>query len=85
MAQEMLSKKWGMMETDKELDDITLQQYLDIYRKPLSHSAIQAVRKLTEMAAIKKKKKRVAHHKTKQNNSKGIPKGSKGKKAATAS
>jgi hypothetical protein len=84
MAQEMLAKKWGMMETDKELDDITLQQYLDIYRKPLSHSAIQAVRKLTEMAAIKKKK-RVAQHKTKQNNSKGIPKGSKGKKAAAAS
>jgi hypothetical protein len=63
MAQEMLAKKWEVLEDDKDLDDVTLQQYLDIYIKPLSQSAIHAVEKQTEMAALMmmmmmKKKKR---------------------------
>jgi hypothetical protein len=36
------------------------------------------------MVAIKKKKKKSAQHETKQNNSKGIPKGSNEKKASAA-
>jgi hypothetical protein len=52
MAQEMLAKKWEVLEDDKDLDDVTLQQYLDIYIKPLSQSAIHAVEKQTEMAAL---------------------------------
>jgi hypothetical protein len=53
MAQEMLAKKWEVLEDDKDLDDVTLQQYLDIYIKPLSQSAIHAIEKQTEMAALK--------------------------------
>jgi hypothetical protein len=53
MAQEMLAKKWEVLEDDKDLDDVTLQQYFDIYIKPLSQSAIHAIKKQTEMAALK--------------------------------
>jgi hypothetical protein len=37
---------------------LTLQQYHDIFRKPLSQSAMMAVRKLTEVAQMNKKKKK---------------------------
>jgi hypothetical protein len=72
------------LEEDKDLDDITLQQYLDIYRKPLSQSVIFAVKKLTEMAQMKKKKKRAGQSKSKKRMTTNAPKASKGKKAAAA-
>jgi hypothetical protein len=50
LAQELLAKKWDIVDVDKEPEDITLQQYMDLYRKPLSHSTIATVRKLTEVA-----------------------------------
>jgi hypothetical protein len=53
----MLAKKWGILEEEKGLEDITLQQYVDMYRKPLSQSAMMAIRKLTDVAAMKKKRK----------------------------
>jgi hypothetical protein len=59
LAQEVLAKKWGIVDVDKELEELTLKQYLDIYRKPLSQQALAAVRKLTEVAAMNKKKKEV--------------------------
>jgi hypothetical protein len=57
LAQEVLAKKWGILDVDKDLENLTLQQYVDIYRKPLSHSAMMAGQKLTEVAVMKKKKK----------------------------
>jgi hypothetical protein len=40
MAQEVLAKKWGILNIDNELEEITLQQYMNIYRKPLSQPAV---------------------------------------------
>lgn len=58
LAQEVLAKKWGITIEDEELNNLTLQQYLDIYRKPLSTSALQAIRTLTNVATMKKIKKK---------------------------
>jgi hypothetical protein len=58
LAQEMLTKKWGILSEDKDLEEITLQHYVDLYRKPLSQSAMAAVIKLTEVAKMKKKNKK---------------------------
>jgi hypothetical protein len=58
LAQEMLAKKWGILSEDKDLEETTLQQYVDLYRKPLSQSAMAAVIKLTEVAKMKKKNKK---------------------------
>lgn len=58
LAQEVLARKWGILAQDKELESITLQQYLDIYKKPLSISAMQAIKSLSEVAELAKKKKR---------------------------
>jgi hypothetical protein len=41
---------------EDSLDDITLQQYLDIYKKPLPDSSMQAILKLSEVVTENKKK-----------------------------
>jgi hypothetical protein len=53
LAQEVLAKKWGILDVDKEMEELTLQQYIDLYRRSLSQHAIAAVRKLTEVAEMK--------------------------------
>jgi hypothetical protein len=58
LAQEVLAKKWGILNVEKEIEGLSLQQYLNIYKKPLSQPAIVAVKKLTEVAQMKKKKKK---------------------------
>jgi hypothetical protein len=55
MAQDLIAKKWGITPPYKSLDDITLKQYLEVYKKPLSESAMNAVSKLTKVAVNKKK------------------------------
>jgi hypothetical protein len=57
LAQEVLAKKWGILNVEEEMEELILQQYIDIYRKPLSQSAMAAVRKLTEVAEMTTKKK----------------------------
>jgi hypothetical protein len=54
LARELLAKKWGILDADKEMEELTLQQYIDLYRKPISQLAIAAVRKLTEIAEMKR-------------------------------
>lgn len=58
LAQQVLAKKWGILEEDKELESCTLQKYLDIYKRPLSEPAIEAVRTLSEVVEAKKKRKK---------------------------
>jgi hypothetical protein len=75
LAQELLAKKWGILDVEKEMESLTLRQYLDIYRKPLSQTAMEAIRKLTEVAELKKKKNRMAAKKKKTKPSvKGVKK-----------
>lgn len=40
------------------MDNLTLQQYVDIYRKPLSCSAMAAIQTLSDVAQLKKVKKK---------------------------
>jgi hypothetical protein len=58
-AQELVARKCGILEEEQELDDMTLQKYLDMYKQPLNEESMQAIIKLTEVAGekIKKKKK----------------------------
>jgi hypothetical protein len=58
MAQELVAKKCGIIQEDQELDTMTLQQYLDMYKEPLSQETIEAITKLTTVATEKKKKKK---------------------------
>lgn len=58
MAQDLIAKKWGVVSDEEALDHLTLQQYIDIYKHPLSEEAMNAVITLTEVAAAKKKTKK---------------------------
>jgi hypothetical protein len=58
MAQELVAKKCGFLKDEKELDNMTLQNYLNMYKQPLSEESIAAMQKLTEVALEKKPKKK---------------------------
>jgi hypothetical protein len=47
LAEEVIAKKWDIIEADNELEELTLQQYFDQYRKPLSQPAMMAIKKLS--------------------------------------
>lgn len=40
------------------MDGLTLQQYLDMYKKPLTEQAVEAITTLTEVAEKKQRKKK---------------------------
>jgi hypothetical protein len=78
----VLARKWNILEANKEMDDLTLQRYLDYYKKPLTPSSIAAAKKLTEVATMKKKQKnktkaKKGSHSKKQNMTKASSKTSK--------
>jgi hypothetical protein len=80
MAQEVLAKKWGVLDMEKDMEDLTLQQYINIYKKPFSQQSMAAVRELTQVAELKKKKK----SSTKKNAAKAKGKAKSGTKRAAS-
>lgn len=50
MAQELVARKCGILEEDQEVDNMILQQYMDMYKKPLTDESTEAIMKLTEVA-----------------------------------
>jgi hypothetical protein len=58
LAQYLIAKKCGIIQNEDSLEDQTLQQYLDMYKKPLPDSSVQAILKLSEVASESKKKKK---------------------------
>lgn len=58
MAQQVLAKKWGVLEEDEELENDKIKKYLDIYKKPLSEPEMEAIRTLSEVVEMKKKRKK---------------------------
>jgi hypothetical protein len=58
MAQELVAKKCGFLKDEEELDNMTLQNYLDMYKQPLSEESIATMQKLTEVALEKKPRKK---------------------------
>jgi hypothetical protein len=57
LAQDLVAKKCGVIQEDKVLDNMALQQYMDMYKAPLTDSSMQAILKLTEIAEEKQNKK----------------------------
>jgi hypothetical protein len=57
-AQELVARKCGILEEEDELDEMTLQQYLNMYKNPLNEEAMEAITKLSEVAVEKKIKKK---------------------------
>jgi hypothetical protein len=58
LAQDLIAKKCG-----EASDNMTLQQYLDMYKQPLTDQAMEAILKLTEVVESKKKKKKLLKEK----------------------
>jgi hypothetical protein len=71
-AQELIARKCGIVEEDKELDNTTLQQYVEMYKQPLSKESMQAIVDLTEVINARKKKKK-KDRKEKKEKKKGTP------------
>jgi hypothetical protein len=69
LAQDLIAKKCGVISEEGTLEYLTLQQYLDLYKKPLSEPEMEAILELTEVAKEKKKKKRL--HEKGQKDQKG--------------
>jgi hypothetical protein len=53
-VQELIARKCGIVEEDKELDNTTLQQYVEMYKQPLSKESMQAIVDLTEVIGKEK-------------------------------
>jgi hypothetical protein len=49
MAQKLVAKKCGIIHDEEDLDNITLQQYLDMYNHPLNDDSIEAISKVSEV------------------------------------
>lgn len=79
LVEELVARKCGILDEDQDMDNMTLRQYIAMYKKPLTKESTEAIMKLTEVAKKKKSKKL---KKTKKTKSKGalIQKGKKGKK-----
>jgi hypothetical protein len=58
LAQDLIAKKYGIIQEKGSLEEMTLQQYLDMYKQPLSDQSMEAILQLTEVAVDKKKKKK---------------------------
>jgi hypothetical protein len=58
LAQDPMAKKCGILQPEDSLEGTTLQEYLDMYKKPISDDSMQAILQLTEVVVDKKKNKR---------------------------
>jgi hypothetical protein len=58
MAQDLVARKCGIVQEGQDLDDVTLQQYVDMYKQPLSDQSMEVIFQLTEVAKDKKMKKK---------------------------
>lgn len=56
MTQELVAKKCGILKDKQASDDMILQDYLNMYRQPLTDESVHAIMKLTEVPMTKKKK-----------------------------
>jgi hypothetical protein len=57
-AQELVAKKCGILGEEQEMDSTTLQQYVNMYKHPLSGQTIEAISKFSEITEDKKRRKR---------------------------
>jgi hypothetical protein len=57
-SQEIVARKCGILEDDQEMDNLTLQQYIDLYKHPLTDQSIEVIVELTDVVEDNKKKKK---------------------------
>jgi hypothetical protein len=65
LAQDLIAKKWGVIDQEESLEDMTLHQYLQLYQKPPIDDSMQAIKSLE--VAVDKKKKTSKSHKSVKN------------------
>jgi hypothetical protein len=58
MAQDLIAKKCGIVKEDEMLERMTLQQYLDLYKEPLSKQSIEAILQLSKVTVEKEGKQK---------------------------
>lgn len=54
MAQEIIAKKCGILDEAHQLDTMTLQQYINMYKQPMTEDRMKAIEKPTEITVKKK-------------------------------
>jgi hypothetical protein len=70
VAQDLVTRKCDIVPEEEAMDNMTLQQYLDMYKEPLIEEAMSAIIKL-KVAEEKKKMKKGKKHKIKKKKKKG--------------
>jgi hypothetical protein len=58
LAQDLVVKKCGAILEEENLEAMTLHEYLDLYKDPITDKCMEAILKLSEVATQKKKKKK---------------------------
>lgn len=66
IAQELVAKKCGVLQEEEEMDNMTLRQYINMYKKPLEKESMEAIMQLTEVAQEKKMKNKEKKKKKKK-------------------
>jgi hypothetical protein len=72
LAQDLVAKKCGIIQGEEALDEMTLQDYLNLYKVPLSKDSMEAIVKLTEV--VKEKKKTMRKDREKKDKTKRLKK-----------
>jgi hypothetical protein len=57
-AQEVIAKKCGVLDEEQDMDNLTLQKYLNLYKQPMSDASLDAITTLSEAVQELKKKKK---------------------------
>jgi hypothetical protein len=60
LTQDLLAKKWGILQVDGALEEMTLQQYFDVFKMLFIADASQAFKKLSKVNEKEKKKKKTS-------------------------
>jgi hypothetical protein len=54
-----VAKQCGVLSDDETLDNMIVQQYVNMYKDPLTDTSMEAILKLNEVGTKKKKKNKV--------------------------
>jgi hypothetical protein len=79
LAHDLIAKKCGIASVEEPLDHMTLQDYLDMYKKPLTDATMKTIVTLSEVVGEKKMSK-LKKKKWKKANIIGFDIGNKGNK-----
>jgi hypothetical protein len=58
LGQDLLAKKWGILQVDGALEEMSLQQYFNVFKKLFIVCAIQAFKKISKVNEKEKRRRR---------------------------